>query len=185
MEQLIEWWKGLNRAVKRAIKGKMNRAKKRAMKREMKRAMKNKEIWCVPLHGGAQDTLVLVTFSILLIKWWEVRALSTQQMTITKVFLKKTHTLMSYLNFIHIFTQFWIFCEFTSESWIHHFQHQKDGDKQYCAVLLPDTFLPNYLQYPTTASCQLYWDCSNTKLQSTVFDQYQEELAIDISFLKV
>ena len=40
----------------------MNKAMnmKRTMNREMKRTMKNKEILFVPLHGGAQDTLVLV-----------------------------------------------------------------------------------------------------------------------------
>ena len=41
----------------------MNKAMnmKRTMNREMKRTMKNKEILFVPIHGGAQDTLVLVT----------------------------------------------------------------------------------------------------------------------------
>ena len=42
----------------------MNRAVKRTMNREMKRTMKNKEILFVPIHGGAQDTLVLVKISL-------------------------------------------------------------------------------------------------------------------------
>ena len=47
--------------MNKAMNSAMNRAMNKALNRAMTRAMKNKEKGNVPLHGGAQDTLVLVT----------------------------------------------------------------------------------------------------------------------------
>ena len=69
IEQWIEQWIN-NKAMNKAMYKAMNKAMNRAMNRAMKRAMKNKEIWNVPLHGGAQDTLVLVIYCGVFIIYW-------------------------------------------------------------------------------------------------------------------